>query len=200
MARDGNTYSRVIGWLKVALPLAALAILSTVFLVSNQVEVTTAIPYSSAEIEDRLREPRMTAATYSGVTRDGAALTIKADTARPDASGGGQAAALTGLLETPDGQKTDLTAADGTVDSETRLVHLTGDVVVTTSTGYRVSGDSFTAAMDETHVESQAPVAADGPPGRITADQMVLRADAAAEGSYVLVFNGAVKLVYQPQR
>ena len=96
MARR-DRHSRVVGWLKVALPLAALAILSTLFLLSDRIDPEDALPYAEVDVEDLAREPRMTAPTYAGMTTDGAALTLTATEAqtvsrdRPS-DGGGPAA------------------------------------------------------------------------------------------------------------
>ena len=86
MAR-ADRHTRVVGWLKVALPPAALAILSTLFLVARRIDPEAALPYAEVDVEDLAREPRMTAPTYAGLTSDGAALTLSAKEARPVAEG-----------------------------------------------------------------------------------------------------------------
>lgn len=195
-----DTYSRLIGWLKIALPLLALAILSTLFLVARTVDPEDAIPYADVDVAERLREPRMTSPTYAGLTQDGAALTVSAAEARPAAADGTGARAmmLTGLLETPDGARTDLSAAEGQIDTEARQIMLTGGVTVTSSSGWQVQTDRLTAAMDQTDIAAQAPVTATGPGGTVTANQMRLTQSPGANGQYLLVFNGAVKLIYVP--
>jgi lipopolysaccharide export system protein LptC len=195
-----DTYSRLIGWLKITLPLLALVILSTLFLVARTVDPEDALPYADIDVAERLREPRMTAPTYAGLTRDGAALTVSADEARPAAADGTGARALmlTGLLETPDGARTDLSAAEGQIDTEARQIVLTGGVIVTSSSGWQVQTDRLTAAMDQTDIAALAPVTAKGPAGTVTANQMRLTQSPTANGQYLLVFNGAVKLIYLP--
>jgi lipopolysaccharide export system protein LptC len=195
-----DTYSRLIGWLKITLPLLALVILSTLFLVARTVDPEDAIPYADIDVAERLREPRMTAPTYAGLTRDGAALTVSADEARPAAADGTGARALmlTGLLETPDGARTDLSAAEGQIDTEARQIVLTGGVTVTSSSGWQVQTDRLTAAMDQTDIAALAPVTATGPAGTVNANQMRLTQSPTANGQYLLVFNGAVKLIYLP--
>ena len=73
-----DRHTRLVGWLKVILPLTALAILSTLFLVARRVDPEAALPYAEVDVEDLAREPRMTAPTYAGTTEDGAALTLSA--------------------------------------------------------------------------------------------------------------------------
>ena len=198
MAR-ADRHTRVVSWLKVALPLAALAILSTLFLVARRIDPEAALPYAEVDVEDLAREPRMTAPTYAGTTSDGAALTLSADEARPSSDGApAEAAALQLNLATPDGARTDLVAAEARMDPVTREVVLSGGVVVTTSSGYRLETAEVAAKLDRTGLESRAPVTATGPAGDIRADRMVLSQDAQTPGAYVLVFNGGVRLVYQP--
>jgi lipopolysaccharide export system protein LptC len=198
MAR-ADRHTRVVGWLKVALPLTALAILSTLFLVARRVDPEAALPYAEVDVEDLAREPRMTAPTYAGTTADGASLTLSADEARPAAEGQpAQAAGLRLDLATPDGATTELLAADARMDDTAKELVLSGGVTVTTSTGYRLEAAEVAAKLDRTGLESRAPVRATGPAGEITAEGMVLGQDNRTPGAYVLVFKGGVRLVYQP--
>ena len=198
MAR-ADRHTRVVGWLKVALPLSALAILSTLFLVAHRIDPEAALPYAEVDVEDLAREPRMTSPTYAGMTSDGAALTLSADEARPSSDGApANAAALRLELATPDGARTELLAAEARMDPVAREVVLSGGVVVTTSSGYRLETADMAARLDRTGLESRAPVTATGPAGDIRADRMVLSQDAQTPGAYVLDFNGSVRLVYQP--
>lgn len=194
-----DRHTRVVGWLKVALPLTALAILSTLFLVARRVDPEAALPYAEVDVEDLAREPRMTAPTYAGTTEDGASVTLSADEARPAAEGSpARAAGLKLDLATPDGGRTELVAAEAQMDDTARELVLSGGVTVTTSTGYRLETAEILAKLDRTGLESRAPVKATGPAGEITADGMVLSQDSGTPGSYVLVFKGGVRLVYQP--
>lgn len=197
---EPDTHTRLIGWLKILLPLMALAILSTLFLVARTVNPDDAIPYAEVDVAERLREPRMTAPTYAGLTEDGAALSVAADEARPaaDDTTGPSATALIGVLETPDGGRTELVAAAGSIDPAARQILLSGGVTVTSSTGWTVQSESLTAQMDQTDISAPSHVTATGPAGTVSANSMRLTQDAEENGRYLLVFNGAVKLIYQP--
>lgn len=197
MAMDRHT--QVVGWLKVTLPLLALGILATLFLLADRIDPEAALPYSEVDVEGLAREPRMTAPTYAGTTSDGAALTLSADEARP-ATDGTEAGAL-GLrlqLDTPDGAVTNLTATTAVMNSAAQEILLAGGVVVTTSSGYRVETAELAAKMDRSGLQSQTPVTATGPAGDLSAGGMTLGQDNLTPGAYVLVFNGGVRLVYQP--
>jgi lipopolysaccharide export system protein LptC len=67
-----------------------------------------------------------------------------------------------------------------------------------TEAGYLLETDGLTAQLNRTHVESASSVVVSAPMGDIRADSFVLKQDEADPSSYLLVFNGGVKLVYQP--
>jgi len=199
MAAD-NLHSKVVGLLKVLLPLAALVILSTLFLVSQGVDPQDAIPYAEVDVADRLREPRVTDAAYSGMTADGAALTVQAADARPGVAGtpdGGRATEVTGRLETPDGAVTDLVAGAGRIDRAAGQVVLSDGVVLTSSTGYVMEMAGVSVATDRTALKSDGAVAATGPLGTLAAGAMEI---GKSETGYVLVFKDGVKLIYLPAK
>jgi lipopolysaccharide export system protein LptC len=194
-----DRHTRVVGWLKVALPLLALAILSTLFLVADRIDPEDALPYAKVDVEGLARDPRMTAPSYAGTTSDGAALTLTAEEAVP--GGPDDPARASGLrldLKTPDGGTTELRAAQALVDQSARQLVLSGGVTMTTSTGYRLETAEVVAELDRSGLESRGEVVATGPAGEIRADGMSLRQDNQTAGTYLLVFNGGVRLVYRP--
>jgi lipopolysaccharide export system protein LptC len=189
----------VVGWLKVALPLLALGVLATLFLLSDRIDPEAALPYAEVDVEDLAREPRMTAPTYAGTTSDGASLTLTADEARPAAPGvPAEAKVLVLELATPDGGRTELRAAEAQVDQAERQMILSGGVLVSTDTGYQLETPEVLALMDRSGLESRGAVTATGPAGDIQAGGMVLVQDKLTPGAYVLVFNQGVRLVYRP--
>jgi lipopolysaccharide export system protein LptC len=199
MTKYDNFHSTAVAWLKVALPLLALAILSTLFLVSRTIDPSDAIPFAEVDISDRVREPRLTAPTWAGVTDDGAALTIAAKEARPGQNGGGaNASALVVDLVTPDGGSSKLVAAHGVIDNVLQALKVSGGVTITTSTGYALETEAMTAALDRTSLVSDTAVAGDGPIGKLTAGAMELRQANDGTDSYVLILRNGVKLLYQP--
>lgn len=105
-------------------------------------------------------------------------------------------------LDTPDGAVTSLTAATAVMDPAAQQILLSGGVVVTTSSGYRVETAELVAKMDRSGLQTQTPVTATGPAGDLSAGRMTLgqdnRTPAGTPGGYLLVFNGGVRLVYQP--
>lgn len=198
MAR-ADAHSRAVGWLKVALPLTALAILSTLFLLADRIDPEDALPYAEVDVADLAREPRMTAPTYAGTTSDGAAVTLRAEEARPEAEGSPASVDRLRLeLAMPDGGSSSLSAANAVIDQAAKQVILSGGVVLETSTGYRMETAGMVAQLDRSGLESRGEVAATGPAGEIRADGMTLGQDNRTPGGYVLVFKGGVRLIYQP--
>ncbi len=192
-----NMHSRVVMILKITLPLVALAILASLFLFSAPIDPEDAIPYADVEIADRLAQPRMTGAGFSTVTSDGATLTLSAEAAVPKA-GGATVTGLSGLLQSPDGASTQITAAKAELDRTKGQLQLTEGVTLQTSQGYAIRTDAVNVATDRTAMESPGPVEATAPMGELTSGrvQMTIASDGK---TYLLVFNKGVRLLYQPK-
>jgi lipopolysaccharide export system protein LptC len=198
MAADRHT--RLVGWLKVALPLLALAVLATLFLLSDRIDPDAALPYAEVDVVERARAPRMTAPTYAGITSDGASLTLTAEEARPaTADSPARAEGLVLELVTPDGSRTELHAPTAEIDQAAQRLILSGGVTVSTDSGYRLQSPEILALMDRSGYESRGKVTASGPVGELEAGGMVLGQDNLTPGAHVLVFNRGVRLVYQPE-
>ncbi len=192
-------HSRMVGWLKVALPLAALAILSTLFLVADRIDPEAALPYAEVDVEDLARDPRMSAPAYAGTTSDGAAITVSAALARPATEDSGAAAEeVAARIDTPDGGWLDITAALARLIPESDRLDLSGGVSLTTGSGYALTTEGLSARLDRTGIEGTSPVRVTSPMGQIEAQGFALTQDAADPAAYLLVFKGGVKLVYQP--
>ena len=203
MAQSGrdNLHSRLVGILKIALPLTALGILSTLFLFSGKIDPEDAIPFAEVDVADRLRTPRMTDAGFAGVTADGASLMLTAADAKPeDAAGGAAARIVLGTLETSDGATTELAAAAVDMNTAAHMIELSNGVELRSSAGMVIATSGLGIATNRTFAQSRGPVSATGPMGQLTAQEMQLTAQDGVANSYVLVFNGDVRLLYQPDR
>lgn len=194
-----NTWSRVVFWLKLIMPMAALAVLSTLFLFSRTIGPEGLIPFSEVDVEELAREQRLGGAELSTVTSDGSALTVRAAIARPGTDARPtEAEDLTATYKTPSGLEAVVTAANGLFETGASTLTLSGAVKVVLSSGYTVNTDLLRAALDETRLQSPGAVTAQGPPGMIEAGEMdLVRQDQI--GSEVLVFKGGVRLVYDPK-
>ena len=191
-------HSRLVSVLKVLLPLIALVLLSTLFLFSRKINPEDAIPYATVDVEDRLRDPKMTDAGFAGMTADGSSLTIAAVEAKPTAEGGALKL-VQGLLQTPDGAKTELASAAVALVSAQKMIELSDGAELRAASGYVVQAQGFGVSTADTRVESRGAISAIGPGGQLSADHMLL-SQQGANGPYLLVFNGKVRLLYQPKR
>jgi len=188
-----NWRTRIVTLLRVLLPLGALAILSTLFLLSRHPGRDVALPYAQADAEARARDPRITAPSWSGVTPDGATLALHAESAVPGDAGIGGATNLHLDWRAPDGLTAELSA--GAAEAAGDAIRLTGAVTVATSTGWRLDAPQLEVATDRSRLAAQGGVSAVAPFGRITADDLSLTRE---DGHHVLNFTGDVRLIYRP--
>ncbi|MBE2277278.1 MAG: LPS export ABC transporter periplasmic protein LptC [Rhodobacteraceae bacterium] len=197
-----DRHSRLVNWLKVGLPLVALALLSTLFLLGDRIDPSDAIPYAEVDVEALARNPRMTAPSYAGTTSDGAEISVTAEAARP-ATADRTAAALrvTAELRMPGGGSAEILAGTAEIDTGAGVLRLSDGVTLISSSGYRIETPGLDTALDRSHAESTGPVEATGPAGRIEAQNFTLeRQDGDGTGgkAYLLVFSEQVKLIYLP--
>lgn len=195
MAFDNR--SRFVAWAKIVLPLVALGLLSTMFLFSRSIDPGDAIPFAGIDVESIAREQRIGGPRFAGTTSDGAALTVAAASARPDPAALKRfiVTDVTAMLALPVSGQFDLRADGAVVDTVAQIVDLSGGVVLTTSTGYRIETDHLSTGIEETSVVSDVEIRATGPIGTLTAGSMRLDK---GEGGYVLVFKDGVNLIYDP--
>lgn len=201
MALSDTAYSRVVALLKVVLPLTALAILSTVFLLARTPDIEQTIPYADVDIGALAREPRISGPDFSGVATDGTGLQVVANSARPDPQNPARfrAEGIEGQIDTPAGTQIRLSAVAAEIDTEAGTAALTGDVMIETSNGYGVRTEGFTARLDTTRSESTGAVDVMTPFGHMTAGQFALERDPEDVQSHVLVFSEGVVLIYDPR-
>ncbi|QBF34069.1 LPS export ABC transporter periplasmic protein LptC [Thalassococcus sp. S3] len=192
-------YSRIVAIFKVVLPLAALAILSTLFLLSRGADEDAIIPFSEADIENRLRDQQITAPFFSGVTPNGEEVMVTAERARPGVGGSLPGAEnLSGRIRLSNGADITLTATEGTIDPAEDRVTFDGAVRIVTSTGFEITTDTLHSALDKIDAATPGPVFGTGPMGRFDAGQMRITAKSETENVHLLFQNG-VKLIYDPK-
>jgi len=201
MMKNTNVYSRFVAWVKVLLPLAALAILSTMFLFSRGSNTGGGIPFSKSDIEERAQTPRITGPNFTGVTQNGTALSIQAETATPNPDDARFLAAenLRASIDTPSGTRFDISSDQGLMDGGAQVFTLTGGVQIESSAGVQMTTDILEAALDGAIMQAPGPVAVTGRFGNFHANAMELELAEPDGNTYVLVFKGGVKLIYTPE-
>lgn len=195
-----DRYSRLVLWLKVALPLAALAILSTLFFVAETLDPEAAIPYAKVDVARVLEEQGATSPNFGSVTADGIAISLSASAIRPGAEDRNKwtGTELSAELSMPSGAQVTIRSPEGVVDATNEQAILDGGAVLETSTGYRVTTDTITAFLNDARVVASGGIVATGPAGKITAGKMTLTRMDSGEPSHHLVFQDKVRLVYRP--
>ena len=193
-----NTHTRVVTWLKIALPLLALAILATLFLVAESVNPDNAIPYADVDVDKILREQGITKPSFGGVTADGVAVALTADAVRPgqDNRERLEGTALSASLDLPTGTRITIASPEGVIDASTREAILQGGARLESSDGLVVETDRIVTALDDAKAMSDGAITATGPAGDLRAGRMELSKE---DDGYLLVFKDGVRLIYQPQ-
>lgn len=198
MAVAADRYSKLVAWLKIILPLIALAMLSTLFLVSRTIDPSQSIPYADVDVEDLARNQRIGSPTYTGKTLDGSAVLFRAEVVRPEAASSTRVLAEkpSARIDLPTGKSVELAAKAGYFDRAQQVASLDGEVLVETSDGYRLATDHAETRLDLTLMRTAGSVTGEGPLGDLKAGQVTL--EQVDDGSYVLRFENGVNLVYRP--
>lgn len=200
MVRQDNLHSRVVAWMKIILPLAALGILSTLFLISNNFDPNEGLPMLEIDLQQRAQDQGATNATFAGVTRSGDEVIVRTLRSRPSPEDSrlflAEDVSADFLLSS--GAKVNITSERGEMNQYTQTASLSGEVYMETTTGYVLETELIQARFDDLYVESPGPVEGTAPAGDLTAGGMVL-SNKAETGSAHLVFTDGVKLIYQPQ-
>lgn len=199
MVRRGDSYTRLIGWLKLLLPLMALAMLSTMFLLPRRGAPVNTLPVIESDAPGAARE-QIVAPLYTGTTQGGDRLSFTADSVEPLSDNMQQimAHSLLAQLDMSDGSSIGLRAQDATINDADKSADLQGAVRITSSTGYVIDTDRLMTAIDRVWAETLAPVSGTGPAGSFSAGKLTIRSDETT-GDVQLLFTGGVNLIYDPQ-
>ena len=194
-----DRYSRMIALLKVLLPLMALALLSTLFLLSRNTEPMASIPFAEAEVNERMRDQQITGPFFSGSTEQGDQISFSAGKIGV-ADGNGRVTAndISAQIDLSSGARLVFFADLGEVDIANDTSILSGKVLITTSTGYKINSERLVSAMTSLKIESPNKIIAKGPLGTFSAGSMRLTLSEKTKFTQ-MVFTNAVKLIYDPK-
>ena len=194
-----DRYSRMIAFLKVLLPLMALALLSTLFLLSRNTEPMASIPFAEAEVNERMRDQQITGPFFSGSTEQGDQISFSAGKIGV-ADGNGRVTAndISAQIDLSSGARLVFFADLGEVDIANDTSILSGKVLITTSTGYKINSERLVSAMTSLNMESPDKIIAKGPLGTFSAGSMRLTLSEKTKFTQ-MIFTNAVKLIYDPK-
>ena len=189
----------MIASLKVLLPLMALALLSTLFLLSRSTDPMASIPFAEAEVNERIRDQQITGPFFSGSTEQGDQISFSAGKIGV-ADGNGRITAndVSAQIDLSSGARLVFFADLGEVDIANDTSVLSGKVLITTSTGYIINSERLVSAMTSLNMESPDKIIAEGPLGTFSAGSMRLTLSEKTKFTQ-MVFTNAVKLIYDPK-
>lgn len=190
-------HSRIVRWMKVALPVGALLLIGAIFLVGRErpavFDAGSAAQLAAMGTGMRLDKPR-----FSGTTEDGDPFVVTAEWALPDGAMPNRID-----LEKPVGelqmgeQSVTVTAATGELWRQDERLRLRGEVELVTSDGYRVRTPSVDVDLAARTAEATERLHAEGPRGGIEADRVrVIRGEGSDD--VTVRFEGRVRVTWQP--
>ena len=200
-----GAYSRMVGLLKIALPILAIMVLSTVFLAQTTDDFDGGLVFSKADRETlgdglTIRDPR-----FAGVTKAGDQFSVAADTATPDQSEPNRIDIVNPVAQAvfADGLIVEITAAEAVADLNGQILTLAGGTRLATSDGYTVTSEGGIADLAAGTVMSTGPVVADGPTGHIEAGAVLFVGGSAGKNNRPLdnrriTFDNGVKMTIFP--
>lgn len=191
-------HSRIVRLATLVLPVLALGLLSTLFLVARRVNPDDAIPFANVDVSMRARDQQLTMPRFAGVSQGRTAFDLSARVARPDPADPRlmSADALRLVLEDTGGGGATVISNTGDIDTAERAIVLTGDVRVETSTGFILRTDRLEGSLATLSIVSPGEVTGSSPLGRLRAGTMALVED--DDGVAKLMFTNGVDLLYVP--
>jgi lipopolysaccharide export system protein LptC len=179
------------------LPISALGILSTLFLLSDPPDPDRALPYAEVDVAQLARELRLTQPRFAGVLPDGREITLVARAAAPDFEETNVIVTdqMEGRIALSEDAFVFLDAGEGRIDVSGRIANLSGGVAAETTQGYRVVSDTMRLSLADLGMRTPEAVRIDGPGLVLEAGAMVLDGPG---GAAVLSFTGGVRVLYDP--
>ena len=195
---DGH--SRMVQFLKVLLPLAAIVLLSTVFLLSRSIETSVSVPFTQKDIDERLADQVVTQPHYLGTTRKGEEVQIQAAQATQGREGSlPTTAEFRGRLGLLNGGVITMDSNSGMIRPDKNSATFVGDVLITTTDGIQVRTDLLNTFLDEIRGDTPGQVDGTGIIGDFSAGRMTFGTEK-KDGPVHILFTDGVKLVYEPEK
>lgn len=198
MARSHNSYSRMISWLKILLPLIALGVLGTVFLFNSEDSFEAGFTFSRADIETLGKGSYIKNPQINGMTQKGEPFHLLADEIRPLETD--NSLVVITNLNVEFRFSSDIWAK---VTSNSALMDVSAQTVWFETGGQLETSDGNVAIVDTLHLLMAAGelqgsgIVANGPLGQVSADNF--RIESNDGENRVLWFENNVRMHYDLQ-
>jgi len=193
------SYSRRVRWMKLLLPLGAVALVGAIFLMGRDLGGTSGLlsPMELARLGAGLKIDSL---RFSGETEAGEPFEIRAVSAVPDQA---QPERIdldqpVGEIAMQDGRRVTARAAQGRLYRSSRRVELDGAVEIETSDGYRITTERAEMLVEERRLHAPGPVRGEGPRGSIQAGSMRAHGVDDDSAATKIWFENGVRLVFIP--
>lgn len=196
--RDPTLYSQLVQILKVVLPITAIVLMSTIFLIQAEDPLDGVLVFSDFDrgtLSEGLtiRNPEIT-----GVSDQGRAFRISAATAIPDGPTPKtiRFTQFIARMDDPNGESVDIVASQGVAEVQSQILRILGDVRIKTSNGYSARTEGAVADIQGGWLETSTEAIVEGPVGTITSGK--LRIEDRDGTNQFLSFGNGVKVTYLP--
>ncbi|GMG84896.1 hypothetical protein LNKW23_41120 [Paralimibaculum aggregatum] len=197
-----SRYSRRVRWMKIVLPVVALALIGTIFLAGRRLDQAQSLlsPEEIAALSAglRLENPRIAGRTESGEPFILQALWAEPESAMPDRI---SLERPRGEVTLADGRLLTGRAATGLLERGEGRMWLENGVTLETSDGYRFETERLKVLLGTREAEAPGPVQGEGPRGSIEAGTMQITSEptgGGARGAARIVFQDRVRVVFIP--
>lgn len=194
-------YSRLVAITKVILPLVAIGLLGTVFLVTKEDSIDGGFTFSKADLASlesglRIDKPRMFGSNPEGDIYNFAADALLPDSLTPSLV---EAQRISGEIIYQTGNTIQLSAGKAEFVLDGNLLLLSDGILVVTSDGTRITGEGLLAELDTGTITSNGSISASSPLGSIQAGNFrVDRIGAEDAEKQMIWFENGVMLSFKP--
>lgn len=196
-------YSRFVSYLKIGLPLIAILLLGTVFLVTSPDDFAgSGLVFTDADRDALGQGLQVNGATISGATRAGDTYVFKAEILVPDSLNANKLSAksVSGSITTRGGITVELSADQASLDRSNKTFQVSGRAHLETSDGYVADTDGLIGDFTNGTLESMGLVTVDGPTGHIQAGSLLLTTTPSDSKNTTLHFDNGVRLIFKPKQ
>ena len=188
-----NKYSYFVFFAKIFLPISALLILSTLFLLVKFSDSSQIVSISDIGTDHDIANQQITSPIYSGLTDDGSILEFSSRTISPGILNPKKVYAkdVVAKITTPNGSIYEVYSNKGSYNDKTSTVDLKKNVVVHMPEGYKIFTDNLSTHVKKTLLESPTPIIAESPLGTLKAGNMLI---IEKNNQHLLIFKKGVTL------